>query len=110
MAEVVIPEDAALWNLNETELLERAKFQGIGRLRRGLGKGLLLAIVAGYERPTQAHLSDTTYTRGALEQFIWANIERTRSQLPGCDGHCTTYKCSDGRHGLCFLPHEVAVQ
>lgn len=106
----MISEDAILWQCNESELLEIARRQGLGRLRRGLEKSILVAIVGGYDSPRQEHFSDTNYTRKELQKLIWANIEKTRSQLPGCDGKCTTFKCSDGRHGLCFIPNEVAVQ
>jgi hypothetical protein len=107
---MITEEDAKLWYCNESELIEMAGRQGLGRLRRGIEKGVLIAIVGGYDSPKKEHFSDTTYTRRELEKYIWANIEKARSQLPGCDGKCTTYKCSDGRHGLCFIPNEAVVQ
>lgn len=101
-------DDAILWYCNETELIEMARRMKTGRLRRGLDKGLLIAIVAGHIEPTREHLADTAYTRRELEKFIQANFQRVSSQLPGCDGHCTTYPCTEARHALCFLPnHDV---
>jgi hypothetical protein len=106
----MISDDSQLWYCNETELLDMARRQGVGRLKRGIDKGVLVAIVGGYENPRSEHFSETSYTRRELERYIQLNFERARSQLPGCDGHCTTYKCSEARHALCFMPNEVAVQ
>jgi hypothetical protein len=104
-----IEEDSQLWTCNETELLEIIRREGVGRLRRGLDKGLLVSIAGGYSEPLPEHFSSTNYTRKKLQEHIWAQIERLRHQLPGCTGVCTQYNCTDGRHGLCFLPNEVSV-
>ncbi len=103
-------EDSVLWQCNETELLDLARRQKIGLLKRGLDLGLLIAIVGGYQEPSPEHLSSTLYSRRELEKYIMSNYGRVSSQLPGCDGHCTTYPCSEARHALCFLPNEALVQ
>ena len=103
-------EDQALHACNETELIELARRQGLGRIRRGLPKEVLVDIVTGKVTPTLEHLAGTTDSRARLEHFIWTNIARTRSQLPGCDGHCTTYPCTEGRHALCYSGNESTVR
>lgn len=106
----MINEDGVLWYCNETELIEKARRQGLGRLRRGLEKGVLVSIVGGYENVRPEHRAETNYTRKELQEYIRQNWGRASSQLPGCDGKCTTYPCSDGRHGDCFMPNEAVVQ
>jgi hypothetical protein len=99
-------DDSKLQFCNETELLWMARRQGLGVLRRGLQKDVLIQIVRGELVPSTEHYSGTSATRAALEKFIWANIEKTRSQLPGCDGRCATYPCSEGRHAVCLIGNE----
>jgi hypothetical protein len=97
---------------NETELLQMARRQGLGSLLRHLTRETLESIVSGRIEVEAYHLAGTDYTRRALERFIHdpANYERTRSQLPGCTGCCSSYPCSEGRHGMCFIPKASQVQ
>jgi hypothetical protein len=95
-------DDVSLEQCNETELIAMARAQGLGRLRRGLPPDLLVDIVAGEEVVTRSELSGTSLTRAELQKFIADHIEQARSQLPGCDGRCLTYPCSEGRHALCY--------
>ena len=95
-------DDAILKECNETELLSLARAQGLGRLRRGIPKETLIAIVRGETDPLPDHFCGTAETRERLQKAIFQNYERARSQLPGCDGRCTTFPCSDGRHALCL--------
>jgi hypothetical protein len=95
-------DDSILYQCNESELLEIARKQGLGRLRRGLSIDTLVKLVTAEIKPTTDHLSGTIETRAKLEAFIFERIEVTRSQLPGCDGRCRTYPCTEGRHALCF--------
>ncbi len=97
-------EDAVLWKCNETELLKLARRQGLGFLRFGIKREELISIVGGYSEPRPDHYAGTAETRKELEKHIAKNIEKLRSQLPGCDGRCTTFACSEGRHALCFIP------
>lgn len=103
-------DDSMLLACNETELLWMARQQGIGFLKRGLAKDLLVAIITGREEPKPEHFSQSSYTRKKLEQYLQTNIARYRNQLPGCDGFCTTFPCSEGRHGMCFAPNNGVVQ
>lgn len=98
----------ALQFCNESELLWLAKRQGLGRLKRGIPTNDLIAIVNGELDVGQHHLASTNGTRKTLELFInhKDNFPRIMSQLPGCDGQCTKYECSEGKHLLCFMPNE----
>lgn len=102
-------DDSALLNCNETELLSMAVRQGLGHLKRGLPREMLLRIVRGEEDPLPEHIADTKHTRVLLEAFITKYWEKCRSQLPGCNGKCTTFPCSEGRHALCFEPNKEMV-
>lgn len=102
--------DDALHNCNEGELLGMARTQGLPPLRRGLPRADLLAIVTGQAEPTKDQIADTEYTRRQLENFITKNFAIVRSQLPGCNGKCLTFHCSEGRHMACFAPNEANVQ
>jgi hypothetical protein len=110
------PPDDILQYCNATELLELARQQGLGRLKRDLPLSELVAIVSGDRAAKAGDMSGTTYTRSRLEQVIGgpdpsinraagANWWSVRSQLPGCNGLCTKYKCTEGRHALCCLPN-----
>lgn len=103
-------DDSILFQCNETELLQMARDQGLGHLRRGLQKDVLVAIVAGEIPVAPEHLAGTNTTRAMLQKFIQDNILVTRSQLPGCNGMCLTYGCSEGRHALCFVGNEDRVR
>jgi hypothetical protein len=103
---------------NETELLESARKQGLGRLRRGMPREELIALVMGEIPVLNGHLSSTNASRAMLAEFIHnpaeyppdtrfiANWDRIRSQLPGCTGICTKYNCTEGRHADCYANNE----
>lgn len=106
---------------NETELLQMARAQGLGRLRRGLPKHELVKVVLGSVPVHPSHVSGTESTRSMLALFIHnpeeyppdsrfpGNWEKARSQLPACNGICTKFNCSEGKHAACFAPNEAAV-
>jgi hypothetical protein len=105
-----IPDDSILYNCNETELITMAqKTLGI-RLRRGLPKADYVSIVGGYCDAHEGQLSATNQTRHQLQVTIAKKLEVMRSQLPGCNGKCTIYPCSDGRHSVCYSPNEETVK
>ncbi len=95
-------DDSVLETCNETELLAIAHSQGLGRLRRGMARLTLIQLVRGDINPGTEHLADTRHSRKMLEDFITKHWEQARSQLPGCNGKCTTFPCSEGRHAVCF--------
>lgn len=106
MTEVIQQDDVLMW-CSETELLALARKQGLGRLRRGISKEELVGIVRGEVALRQDHHSETMETRRTLEAFITKNWGQLRSQLPGCDGKCTTFSCTEGKMALCFYPNKV---
>lgn len=96
--------DEILASCNETELLGLARSQGLGNLRRGIDRVTLVSIVSGEVVPGPEHVSQLQSTRRSLEIYIQENWGRVASQLPGCNGKCTTYPCSEGRHAKCYNP------
>jgi hypothetical protein len=106
----MIPEDEILWECNETELLQMARAQGLGHLRLGLPKEVLVALVSGVmtaqEERNPEYYSAIQFTRGKLQDLITEHWGVIRSQLPGCTGRCTKYPCSNGRHLSCFANNE----
>lgn len=107
---------ALLDKCNETELIESARKQGLGRLRRGIPKEELVQLVLGELPVREHHLSRTNLTRYALAEFI-GNPEafpqqpnsmwgRFRSQLPNCNGICMVFNCTEGRHMDCYSNNE----
>lgn len=103
-------DDSVLQHCNESELLTIARRQGLGAVRRGLPKETLVGLVSGTIAMTPEFLSGTKETRVMLETYIFKNYSITRSQLPGCTGHCPTFNCSEGRHAVCFSPNAGGVQ
>jgi hypothetical protein len=103
---LTVEDTARMRAFNETELLEMIKKCGIGRVRRGLPRDVLEGILAGRVAVTADHISQTTETRFRLQKHIEENWARARSQLPGCDGHCTTWPCTEGQHAACFGVNE----
>ncbi len=98
--------DNVLRLCNETELLKLATGQGLGRLRRGIPREELLDVIRGVIPVRPDHLSTTMETRKLLQAFIEKNWGVVRSQLPGCNGKCTTFPCTEGKHALCLFPNK----
>lgn len=107
MTNEVIQEDVILSLCNESELLAIAWKQGLGRIRRGIGRSELIALVRGEIELRTDHLATTTETRRILQAFIEKNWGVVRSQLPGCNGKCTTFPCTEGKHALCLFPNKA---
>lgn len=105
----MIEVDADLFALNESELMWLARLQGLPLLRRELPREVLVQIVGGSIPVSEQHLSSTNFTRGKLESFVQSNIDRLRGQLPGCNGMCRTFRCTEGKHMSCFLPNETVL-
>ncbi len=98
--------DEKLLLCNESELHWLARLQGLPALRRDIPHEELVAIVSGAQVVEQRHLAGTYESRRRLEGFLSANIDRVRGQLPGCDGRCLSFMCTEGKHMACFLPNE----
>lgn len=108
----MILEDEILMQCNETELMQMARAQGLPPLKRGLPKQELVAIVSGERDPLPIQIANTSYTRDKLQALIQHpnNWGRLMSQLPGCNGKCKTFSCTEGKHALCFYPNQQQVQ
>lgn len=102
-------DDQSLNLLNESELLWMTRLQGLPVIRRGLPHAELVAIVSGTIPVTGAHLAGSNFTRECLEGFITQNFDLIRTQLPGCNGKCRTFPCTEGKHMSCFVPNELVV-
>lgn len=102
----MISGDEILFQCNESELLWMARIQGHPPLRRGLPREELIALVAGDSPVEQRHVAGTYYTRARLQEHIQKNIDRVRGYLPGCNGMCSSFMCTEEKHMSCFIPSE----
>lgn len=100
-----VTSDDELLRCSQTELLQIARRQGLPPLRRSLSKERIVEIVTGNDIFRPEEVAGTINSRVALQQYITKHWGVVRSQLPGCDGKCTTYPCSEGRHAMCFSPN-----
>lgn len=98
--------DELLNDCNDSELHWMARKQGLPILRMDIPHEVLVAIVNGTMPVQEVHFAHTNFTRERLESFLQANIDRVRGQLPGCDGMCRTFLCTEGKHMSCALPNE----
>ena len=99
--------DELLNDCNDSELHWMARKQGLPILRRDIPHEELVAIVCGAIPIQDRHLAGTNFTRERLENFLQANIDRVRGQLPGCNGMCRSFLCTEGKHMSCALPNEA---
>lgn len=79
-------------SLNRTELVELARSCGLGNIGRAYSRSLLAEMLVEGEYVDPDKLQRW---RTAMERHIKKNKNRLRSQLPGCNGQCTTYGCPD---------------
>jgi hypothetical protein len=98
--------DEKLMECNKTELLTMALAQGLPRLRKSLPTERLVAIVSGQVDPGPEDTAGSLESRRRLEEFIGKHIDRVRNQLPGCNGRCTSFPCTEIRHAMCFAPNK----
>lgn len=98
--------DEILNDCNESELHWMARLQGLPKLRWDLHHEELVALVAGAIHVEERHLAATNESRGRLEGHIQKHLAQVRSILPGCDGRCQSFLCTEGKHMSCFLPSE----
>lgn len=74
--------------VNTTELVQMARDLGLGNLPRD--RELLYAALEDDELTQRCPLEEK---RSAMQKHIARNYARMRTQLPGCDGKCTTFGC-----------------
>lgn len=102
--------DERLLICNDSELHWIARIQGLPVLRRDIPNEELIAIVSGEAPVEDRHLAGTNHSRGRLEDFITLNFDRVRGQLPGCDGKCRSFMCTEGKHMSCYIPSEPLLE
>jgi len=98
--------DEVLQDCNESELHWLARLQGLPTLRWDLPREELIALVSGAAHFEERHLAVTVYSRGKLQEHIQKNWSIVQGQLPGCNGKCQSFMCTEGKHMSCFIPNE----
>ena len=87
-------ERELLSELNKSELIQIARSAGLGNPGRHPEQALITAILTAdseKDSPTCA----LEGRREKIQRHIEKNRRRILSQLPGCDGRCTTFGCPD---------------
>jgi hypothetical protein len=102
----MIEGDELLYDCNDSELHWMARKQGLPILRFSIPHEEMVAIVCGAMPIQEHHLAHSNHSRWLLESFIQKNIDRVRGQLPGCNGMCQSFLCSEGKHMSCYIPSE----
>lgn len=77
---------------NRTELVGFGVAAGLGHLSRTQPRTDLTAVLDGDASGTACPL---TRKRVMMERHIGSNWSRLRTQLPGCNGKCTSFGCPD---------------
>jgi hypothetical protein len=98
--------DEILLDCNESELHWMARLQGLPKLRWDLPHEELVALVSGAAQVEERHMAATNYSRTKLAEHIQKNWSIVQGQLPGCDGKCRSFMCTEGKHMSCFIPNE----
>lgn len=84
--------EETLLSMNRSELVQIARVAGLGNLSREHEVGELAAAVLEYiVLPEDALRRE----RELMERHIERFLKRLLSQLPGCNGKCTSYGCPD---------------
>jgi len=81
-----------LARMNRSELVQIARLAGLGNVPRDRPAGELVEEIADDEG---AGVDALQPRRAAIEAHIKRHRARLLSQLPGCNGCCTTYGCPD---------------
>jgi len=81
-----------LKQMNRSELVQVARAAGLGNVSRDNTRADLVRLISEDEALPADHLQDR---RRAIQAHIAKNKNRLLSQLPGCDGKCTTFGCPD---------------
>jgi len=78
-------------DVNRTEIASICREEGLGNVERMSDR--IYDVVMGMDDedipcPLEEH-------RSTMERHIQRNFRRLRTQLPGCNGRCTTYGCPE---------------
>jgi len=83
---------AVLEKMNRSELVQLARSAGLGNVSRDRTVAVLVQELLADEGEGPDALEER---RKLLEAHIKRHRSRLLSQLPGCNGQCTTYGCPD---------------
>ena len=88
--------------LNKSEMCMLVKEYEDSDISREIDTETLINVLKEKDSPYdyRCPLSDIKYE---MERYIQNNIIRLKSQLPGCNGKCTTYGCPDGVVTNCHM-------
>lgn len=84
--------------LNLTELLELCRSAGVGNVGRATPRDEIYRMLDG---ETDAHCPLES-KRVLMERHIKKHFNSLRTQLPGCNGKCTSFGCPDAIVQRCF--------
>lgn len=80
-----------LWRVNKSELVQMAHALGLGHVSRSHKREDLIRMIVLEDGELETDSVDEW--RELMEAHIDKYRKRLLSQLPGCDGTCTTYGC-----------------
>jgi hypothetical protein len=81
-----------LSQMNRSELVQVARAAGMGNISRDNSRSDLVRVICEEDGLPEDALQER---RRAIQAHIAKHKNRLLSQLPGCDGRCTTYGCPD---------------
>jgi hypothetical protein len=81
-----------LSQMNRSELVQVARVAGLGNVSRDNNRADLVELILTEEGLPEDRLQER---RKAMQAHITKHKNRLLSQLPGCDGKCTTFGCPD---------------
>lgn len=87
--------------VNKTELRAIVKEYEEVDIRRSATSDELIAILdTGYD---PKYMCPLIPIKDKMETYIQTNIRKMRTQLPDCNGKCTTFGCPDGVVTNCYI-------
>lgn len=84
-----------LEGVSKSELIQMARNAGLGNLGRDLEPEEIIDALLTADGPEDAPSCPLEGKRIKIQRHIDKNRNRLLSQLPGCDGCCTTFGCPD---------------
>lgn len=85
--------------VNLTEMQQMCRESGIGNVGRNLSRGEFFEVLDGIDVPEECPLEEI---RAEMQSHIKKNFRNLRTQLPGCNGKCTSYGCPDAIVQRCW--------
>lgn len=87
--------------INKSELrLIIKEYEEIDIRRSATSEQLISILDDGY---SPEYMCPLVPVKEQMEEYIQRNIRKMRTQLPDCNGKCTTYGCSDGVITNCYI-------